>query len=234
VIGRWGRAEGLLRPSERRVLDAGCAFGFGTASLARRRWAVGLERSARYLAQAHARSPSLPLVRGDVTALPFADGSFDAVLLLDVLEHLPDPARALAEARRVLRPGGALVCTVPHLGPLAWLDSLNLYASLAGRLGWSLLDPTETGGPQHRHYSVAELAALLEGFRIEQVQRSGLGLGEPLHLALLILLRGLLRAEGLFRRARFAAFAVSVLDDALPAGPLGYNLCVRATKLVTP
>ncbi len=55
MIGRWGRAERMLRPDERRVLDAGCAFGFGTARLARTRDVVGLEASAEYVAAASRR-----------------------------------------------------------------------------------------------------------------------------------------------------------------------------------
>ena len=49
----------------------------------------------------------------DVTALPFAEGSLEAVLTLDVLEHVPDYGRALAEFARVLAPGGTLVLTAP-------------------------------------------------------------------------------------------------------------------------
>ncbi|TSC72471.1 MAG: methylase involved in ubiquinone/menaquinone biosynthesi [Parcubacteria group bacterium Gr01-1014_38] len=55
---------------------------------------------------------------GDVQAMPLPDGSFDTVLCAEVLEHIPDPRRALAEIRRVLRPGGKLIITVPHLGYL--------------------------------------------------------------------------------------------------------------------
>ncbi len=51
----------------------------------------------------------------DVTALPYADGSFDLVVHSDTLEHVADPVRALAECRRVLRPGGALCFTIPTI-----------------------------------------------------------------------------------------------------------------------
>ncbi len=56
---------------------------------------------------------------GDVTRLPFANGSFDAVLSLDVLEHVPDYQAALREFARVLRPGGELVLSVPFYADLA-------------------------------------------------------------------------------------------------------------------
>ncbi len=56
-----------------------------------------------------------PDVGADVQALPFRDGVFDAVKATEVLEHVPDVARALAECRRVLRPGGHVVITAPFL-----------------------------------------------------------------------------------------------------------------------
>jgi len=61
------------------------------------------------------RGPDVEFVLGDATALPFADGAFDAVTLLDVLEHIPDDAAAAAEARRVVRPGGWVLVSSPNL-----------------------------------------------------------------------------------------------------------------------
>jgi SAM-dependent methyltransferase len=51
---------------------------------------------------------------GDATSLPFEDACFDAVTLFDVLEHIPDDARAAKEALRVLKPGGALLVSTPN------------------------------------------------------------------------------------------------------------------------
>ena len=62
--------------------------------------------------------------REDVTALRFADASLDAVASLDVLEHVPDYARALAEFARVLRPGGRLLLCVPYDPALEGIETL--------------------------------------------------------------------------------------------------------------
>jgi SAM-dependent methyltransferase len=59
-------------------------------------------------------------VLGDAQRLPFADGAFDTVFCSQVLEHVPEPWLALAEFRRVLKPGGHLILTVPHL---SWLHN---------------------------------------------------------------------------------------------------------------
>ncbi len=57
-------------------------------------------------------------VWGDGNQLPFADASFDTVLSIEVLEHVPDPTRMMGEMVRVLRPGGALLLTVPFAAQL--------------------------------------------------------------------------------------------------------------------
>jgi SAM-dependent methyltransferase len=88
-----------------RVLDVGGA---------RRRGAFRPPPGARFIVADIQRGPR-PHVGADVQALPFRDGVFDAVKATELLEHVPDVARALAECRRVLRPGGHLVITVPFL-----------------------------------------------------------------------------------------------------------------------
>lgn len=102
------RALALCRLAEgSRVLDVGCGSGESVAHMcARHRLdAVGLDISAEVLTDA-AVGAAGRLMLGDAQALPFADDEFDCVLFECSLSKVADAARALAEAARVLRPGG--------------------------------------------------------------------------------------------------------------------------------
>jgi SAM-dependent methyltransferase len=104
-----------LRPGMR-LLDAGCGPGsitLGMAAAVAPGEVVGLDLSPAMVEQARALATErgVPNVRfdvGDVLALPFPDAGFDAAFESAVLEHVPDPARAVRELRRVLRPGGVV------------------------------------------------------------------------------------------------------------------------------
>ncbi len=89
------------------VLDIACGAGFLSGYLAERGHRVtGIDQSAESLAVAAERDPRSTYRVADAYALPFADASFDIVCAMDLLEHVDDPARVIAEAARVLRPGG--------------------------------------------------------------------------------------------------------------------------------
>jgi SAM-dependent methyltransferase len=108
-----------------RVLDAGCGSGGLLAVLERLAPSldlVGLEWAEAPARRAREKS-SAALARGSINTLPFAGGSFDAVIAADVLCHREvDPLLALAEIHRVLRPGGRLVVNMPAY---AWLASAH-------------------------------------------------------------------------------------------------------------
>ncbi len=103
---------GLADP---RLLDEGCGAGALLAELTTRGRAAGVDVSASAIALTGERGLR-QLAQADLGALPFLSGTFDAVTLLDVLEHVPDDQKALNEAARVLRPGGLAIITLPALG----------------------------------------------------------------------------------------------------------------------
>jgi SAM-dependent methyltransferase len=78
----------------------------------------GLELSAEAIAISDRKGLG-PVERGDICAMPFSDGSFDFVLATDIIEHVEDDDRALSEIRRVLKPGGRCLITVPAF-PSLW------------------------------------------------------------------------------------------------------------------
>lgn len=97
----------------KRVLDVGGGTGRAARVLAEDTREVAgrdvtvVDASAEMLKEA--RESGLPVVQGDAAGLPFRDDSVDAVTVVDALHHFPDRDGALAEAARVLRPGGVLV-----------------------------------------------------------------------------------------------------------------------------
>lgn len=103
----------------RRVLDFGCGTGHGTAEMAATcAAAVGVDVSPQAIEYARSRytSPKLGfrlIPRVEVEPLPFDDRSFDAVVSIQVIEHLSDPNAYLAEAKRVLQANGVLVVATP-------------------------------------------------------------------------------------------------------------------------
>ena len=96
-----------------RLLDAGCGAG-GASVLAARRGAQvnGLDAAEALLAIARRRVPEGDFRLGDLDALPYAAGTFDAVLAVDVLPYVADPLAALGELRRVCRRGGRIAIAV--------------------------------------------------------------------------------------------------------------------------
>lgn len=231
-MARWTRALRALPIRRGRVLDLGCAFGFATRMLRRRGYeTVGVDGSATYIEQARQADPTGDYLAADVAHVPLPDASFDAVLFLDVLEHVPNEREAIREIARMLKPGGALVLSAPHAGPLAWLDSLNLYASIVKRTGRGQLPPEIGATGVHRHYKVAQLAALLgDAFEIRRIERTGLGLAELVHLPVLLLFRWLIPWEGAYRVTAFAYYTAYLAEDALPLGAAGYHVMVVARR----
>lgn len=114
VFRRDGIQRGWVRDrSHGRVLDLGCA------DCRARDWLVNCQYvGLDYPLTARDLYGTRPDVFGDGAALPFADASFDTVLLLDVLEHVADADAVLHEIARVLRPRGRVLISMPFLYPV--------------------------------------------------------------------------------------------------------------------
>lgn len=110
----WSRAMGLLLPSVE-VADLGCGEGYLTIEAAQ--WAkkvYAIDHSADVLARAKAmatrrRARNIVWKRGELEKVPLADATVDIAIASQALHHAKDPARALSEAWRILRPGGRLL-----------------------------------------------------------------------------------------------------------------------------
>ena len=108
------------------ILDVGCGAANMTHHLRHYGRVSGVDNNPRPLEVARQRG--LDAVQGSAEELPFGGAAFDLVALLDTIEHVPGEARVLSECRRVLRPGGKLLVTVPAF-QLLWShnDVINMH-----------------------------------------------------------------------------------------------------------
>lgn len=151
----WARALGHLLPAVD-VADIGCGDGYLTLEMAR--WArtvFGIDRSDLVLERAKAlgdrrRVTNVQWKKGDLTRLPLRDASVDIALLSQALHHAADPEDALAEATRVLRPGGRLLILDLRQHDQRWVR---------GRFG-----------DQRLGFADAELELLLRGAELHDVK----------------------------------------------------------------
>jgi SAM-dependent methyltransferase len=131
------------------VLDLGCgegrhafeAYRRGASVVALDRGVAEVGTTKRWLGAVADAGEALAgaryeVVRGDLLALPFPDGSVDRVIASEVLEHILDDATAMAEIARVLTPGGRVAVTVPRYGPerICWALSEAYHANEGGHI----------------------------------------------------------------------------------------------------
>jgi len=173
----------LLGPGEGPCLDLGCGSGhYFDAIAATGRIPVGLDRSAGQLRIAASRSRRI--VQGDGAALPFADGTFPTVATIYISTDVDDFAAVLAEAARVLAPGGLLAFYGAHPcfnGPhIEWLDDGGVRAHPTyRRTGWHQEPPWWGAFIRKRvgmrHHPLADLlnAFIGSGLAVERVAELG-------------------------------------------------------------
>lgn len=142
--------EHLVAPSpETELLDCGCGTGLFAKEMSTSCRVTAVDDHEEALSLARRNLSPEHCFSGSATILPFPDAAFDAVTALDVLEHIQDDKKALAEWKRVLRPGGVLLLTVPALQSL-WSD-------------W------DVALHHYRRYDRAGLEALIAGVGLELI-----------------------------------------------------------------
>ena len=153
---RAGLFRGYVGGPNKRVLDLGCRDGALTQAYAAGNEIVGVDADREALAEAGKLGIETRWADLD-EPLPFEDASFDVVVAGELLEHLRDPRRLVEEARRVLRPGGTFVASVP-----------NAYR-LKNRLRFLLGRRVEDDPTHLQLFSPADVRTLLDGFEDLQV-----------------------------------------------------------------
>lgn len=159
----------------KRVLDIGCGRGFAEEIVRQ----AGGEYFGVDLLTSRA---GFPQSRGDAAALPFKEGAFDALMCIDSFEHVPEPERAVAEFRRVLRPGGAMFLSAPNYGNVA--GCVKWFAERTGRYEKNTWAPFGRWQPQEwetfltarKVRTLFEGAGFSLGARFGHAREAGLGL----------------------------------------------------------
>jgi SAM-dependent methyltransferase len=200
---------------------------------------AGALRRAGYRIDRHAldtgplaQLPGVPFTP-PVVAWPVPDASYDAVVLLDELALTVREEEALAEAGRVLRPGGILLLRVPASGWLAWLDGYNLYRYVREVTRRGRLLPEIKGVGWRRHYRRQDVRDLLRPhFRIRAIRASGIGVSDAARLALLLFWRWVLRSQRGDGAIRRVPQRVAHLEGGWAPGGYGYWLVVAAERRV--
>lgn len=182
-------------PEGRLVLDVGCGAGNMAHHLAHYGRVIGVDLFQKPLEVARQRG--LDVRQGSADDLPFEDGQFDLVTLLDTVEHVPNEHGVFSEGYRVLKPGGKLMVTVPAL---MWLWSQN-----------------DVINAHQRRYTRGELKQKLahHGFRVLRVSYNNFFVF-PLAAALILARRG--RAEPELASPHFDDEAYQVEMEPAPPG----------------
>jgi len=199
VFDRVGMKGGEL------YLDAGCGAGLAARMAAARGAQVsGLDAAENLLAIARSRVPDGEFHLGELESLPFSDGAFDLVTGFNSFQYAANPGAALAEAKRVARPGAHVI--VVTWGDPAGMEAASLVAAL--RL---LLPPPPPGAPGPFALSdEAALRAFASAAALEPLEV--LDVDAPWHYAdLATALRGL-GSSGVAARARENSNAEAVND----------------------
>jgi ubiquinone/menaquinone biosynthesis C-methylase UbiE len=238
------------------LLDAGCAWGYGTRFFTTKaRTVSGIDPNSRAINIARRRYPQLTFVESSLESTPFDDESFEAIVCCDTLEHVRSETRCLSEMWRVLKAGGVVTLTVPHRGLLGFLDPDNYATRL---LAWmkhrmprlyrayrrhadaavaaedARDERSVDRSAPHRHYTVTDIRTLLDqtefrgNYEICRLRRSGF-LVEMLAANIHFYLKRFLRGRKRATLENALAPLVSI-DYRIPYYRLANNMALQIVK----
>lgn len=199
-----------------RILNVGCGTGGTIAMLERHGPVVNVDVSDRAIA--HMERLGHTAVKVDGVELPFPDESFDIVAAFDVLEHIAEDVKALVEWRRVLRPGGRLLLTVPA-HPWLWsaYDVSQHHYRRYTRTALRTAVVDAGLAPRRISYAIAFSLPLIAGFRLLSRVTGGRAANEASYVLVPELVNrafiGLIAVEARLHRRIAVPFGTSLLAE---------------------
>lgn len=165
------QSRGLMPEKGGRILEGGCGYAHWVRSLHDMGYdVVGLDYAQSAIDLSKERWPHLELVQGDLRDMPFKDDEFDLIISLGAIEHdINGPEAALAELRRVLKPGGVMHCSVPCISGYRRLGALPVREFLVNNPTFRRLTGRHPTTEFYEYnYTISEYRKLLEdnGFEV--------------------------------------------------------------------
>lgn len=143
-----------------KILDAGCGTGLILRHLPK--GSFGIDINPRNIKKAKKHVPFSKIIEADIEKTPFRSNEFTTIVCTEVLEHLPNPKKALSELNRILKKEGVVIGSVPSTSPVWFLRFLS--------------STCPRGEPYHKNYKKDELVDLFTDFKISYLKRSNLGM----------------------------------------------------------
>lgn len=196
--GRSLLAFNWLPEKNEKLLDAGCSYGYSTVYFSKKAQdSYGIDANESHIKAAQAKYPSINFTNGFIESLPYSDNYFDAIVMMDVLEHTQDKIKSLSEIYRVLKVGGKFIFSTPHSGTYEFLDPYNFGYYMRTKVPfiykplYKLIRRLKDGkfpelpyNPEHldKHYHYSERilvemlnsSAFKNNFKIHRIFKSGL------------------------------------------------------------
>lgn len=242
-----------------KLLDAGCAWGYGTQILKNKTditYGLDPTEESIQIAQKQDHEKSIIFVRSFLEKTPFDSNLFDVVVCCETIEHVNSEVDSLNEVFRILKPGGILIMTTPHKGLFGFMDTGNsirwveyiIKSKLSGlyKVAYKIrkgeypkaieyTKPIYNHDNTHRHYSLEDIIQMLESsffrekYDILKVFRSGFFI-EPFTLNLEFYLLLFNIPKSIVNKISKPLRFLSELEYWIPYNIFAYNIAVKIRK----